>query len=72
MIIDTKMIMLISEKRSYKKIYNRYVQLAVAQSIIVCLLFWGLVGGEMNLQNVHEHVMNVIVMMVSYTVSEGN
>lgn len=42
----------------------------MAQSIIVCVLFWGLVGGEFNLQNVHEHVMNFVVMIISYTVSE--
>jgi len=57
-------------KTSYKPVYNRVVQIAMAQSIIVCLLFWGLVGGGFSLQNVHEHIMNVIVMLISYTVSE--
>ena len=55
----------------WKKVYNKYVQIAMAQAIIVSCLFWGLVGGEISLQNVHEHVMNVIVMLISYTVSEG-
>jgi len=54
----------------WKKVYNKYVQIAMAQAIIVSCLFWGLVGGEISLQNVHEHVMNVIVMLISYTVSE--
>lgn len=57
-------------RAKYKKVYNKYVQIAMAQSIIVCALFWGLVGGELTLQNVHEHVMNVLVMLISYTVSE--
>ena len=58
-------------RKKWKKVYNKYVQIAMAQSIIVCALFWGLVGGELSLQNVHEHVMNVLVMLISYTVSEG-
>jgi len=57
-------------RKKWKKVYNKYVQIAMAQSIIVCALFWGLVGGELSLQNVHEHVMNVLVMLISYTVSE--
>ena len=58
-------------RRKYKRIYNKVVQIAVAQSIIVCALFWGLQIGELTLQNFHEHVMNFVVMIISYTVSEG-
>ena len=58
-------------RQKWKRVYNKTVQLAVAQSIIVCALFWGLIG-EWSLQNVHEHVMNFVVMIISYTVSEGN
>ena len=57
-------------RKKWKKVYNKTVQIAMAQSIIVCVLFWGLVGGEWNLQNVHEHIMNFVVMIISYTVSE--
>ena len=57
-------------RKKWKKVYNKTVQIAMAQSIIVCILFWGLVGGEFNLQNVHEHIMNFVVMIISYTVSE--
>jgi len=57
-------------RKKWKKVYNKTVQIAMAQSIIVCVLFWGLVGGECNFQNFHEHVMNFVVMIISYTVSE--
>ena len=58
-------------RRKYKRIYNKVVQIAVAQSIIVCALFWGLQIGGLTFQNFHEHVMNFVVMIISYTVSEG-
>merc|ERR1712189_54409 len=32
----------------WKKVYNKYVQIAMAQAIIVSCLFWGLVGGEIS------------------------
>jgi len=57
-------------RRKYKRIYNKVVQIAVAQSIIVCALFWGLQIGGLTFQNFHEHVMNFVVMIISYTVSE--
>lgn len=57
-------------RKKWKRIYNKVVQIAVAQSIIVCALFWGLQIGSLTFQNFHEHVMNFVVMIISYTVSE--
>lgn len=58
------------DREHYKKIFNRFTQIAVVQSCIVTALFWGLIGDKYDAQAIHEHCFNIIVMLSSYFVSE--
>merc|ERR1712223_822392 len=58
------------DRREWKKRYNDFTQIAVVQAYIVSALFWGLIGAKYDFQSLHEHLMNVVVVMVSYFVSE--
>lgn len=58
------------DRKEWKKKYNDFTQIAVVQAYIVSALFWGLIGAKYDFQSLHEHLMNVVVVMVSYFVSE--
>jgi len=61
------------DREQYKRTYNKFTQITVVQAFIVSALFWGLIGakdGEYDFQMLHEHLMNLVVVLVSYFVSE--
>lgn len=58
------------DRKYYKKIYNTFTQITVVQAFIVSALFWGLIGARYDFQSLHEHAMNLVVVMMSYFVSE--
>ena len=49
---------------------NKIIQLAIGQSVLNSLNFVILSLGKWNLQNIHEHFMNICVMSFSYTISD--
>jgi len=58
------------DRKYYKKMHNKFTQLTVVQAYIVSALFWGLIGAKYDFQSLHEHAMNMVVVMISYFVSE--
>jgi len=58
------------DRKKFKKFHNDFTQIAVVQAYIVSALFWGLIGAKYDWQSLHEHAMNLVVMMTSYFVSE--
>jgi len=58
------------DRAALKKYHNKFTQIAVVQAFIVSALFWGLLGDRFDWQSIHEHAINVLVIMTSYFVSE--
>ena len=58
------------DRRIYKNMHNKFTQITVVQAYIVSALYWGLIEPTYDFQMMHEHAMNVVVVMISYFVSE--
>ena len=51
---------------------NKIAQLAMGQSVLNSFKFVILSLGEWNWQNIHEHVMNIVVMTISFYFSDSH
>ena len=58
------------DRQQYKKFFNKFTQLTVVQAYIVSALYWGLIEPKWDFPGMHEHAMNLVVVMTSYFVSE--
>jgi hypothetical protein len=58
------------DRQHYKKFFNKFTQLTVVQAYIVSALYWGLIEPKWDFSGMHEHAMNLVVVMTSYFVSE--
>jgi hypothetical protein len=58
------------DRKIYKNMHNKFTQITVVQAYIVSALYWGLIEPKWDFSGMHEHAMNLVVVMISYFVSE--
>ena len=58
------------DRRYYKKMHNSLTQVTVVQAFTVTALYWTVVAEQYDYQSIHEHIMNLVVMIISYSMTD--